>query len=235
MKKIKLEKGITLVALIIIIIVLLILAVVAIGAVNNTGIIQHAKNSADEYTDGRDEENTTLGNYLDIINHHYETIKGGNSGETELYGSKLYGIEFVTQTAGKYYVPDINENGYLDVTFSNNKIFCDGENLGEYTIHTLENNKIIIIGSDEVLTTNGTVGLNNSLLDGKKYTGSGESIEFNEGKVSYKGLSDYYIWDSNILEYDSELGILGIFATELSEDLTTFVHKGGGSTYTLQQ
>ena len=64
------SRGITLVALIITIIVLLILAVVAISAVNNTGIIQHAQNSADEYTDGRDKENTTLVNYVDILNHY---------------------------------------------------------------------------------------------------------------------------------------------------------------------
>ena len=66
----KQNKGITLVALIITIIVLLILAVVAISAVNNTGIIQHAQNSADEYTDKRDQENVMVGNYLDIINHY---------------------------------------------------------------------------------------------------------------------------------------------------------------------
>lgn len=66
----KSNKGITLVALIITIIVLLILAVVAISAVNNTGIIQHAQNSTKTYTDERDKENTTLGNYVDILNHY---------------------------------------------------------------------------------------------------------------------------------------------------------------------
>jgi len=64
------DSGITLIALIITIIVLLILAVVAIGAVNNTGIIQYAQNSADEYTDGRDKENTILQNYMDVLNHY---------------------------------------------------------------------------------------------------------------------------------------------------------------------
>jgi len=67
------NEGITLVALIITIIILLILAVVAIGAVNNTGIIQYAQNSADEYADGRDKENTTLQNYLDYLNEYANT------------------------------------------------------------------------------------------------------------------------------------------------------------------
>ena len=67
------SSGITLVALIITIIILLILAVVAIGAVNNTGIIQYAENSADEYKDGRDKENTTLGNYMDVLKHYNST------------------------------------------------------------------------------------------------------------------------------------------------------------------
>ena len=64
------SSGITLVALIITIIVLLILAVVAINSVNNTGIIQYAQNSADEYADGRDEENKIIGSYLDIIDQY---------------------------------------------------------------------------------------------------------------------------------------------------------------------
>jgi len=45
MKKTKLEKGITLIALIITIVILLILAVVTIGAVQNGGIITHAQNT----------------------------------------------------------------------------------------------------------------------------------------------------------------------------------------------
>ena len=49
MKKIKQDKGITLIALIITIIVLLILAVVTIGAITNQGIINYATNAKDDY------------------------------------------------------------------------------------------------------------------------------------------------------------------------------------------
>ena len=49
MKKIKLEKGITLIALIITIVVLLIIAVVTIGAVQESSIITHAQNAKERY------------------------------------------------------------------------------------------------------------------------------------------------------------------------------------------
>ena len=56
MKKEKLEKGITLIALIITIIILLILAVVTIGSIKNSNIITHAENAATEYNIKKDEE-----------------------------------------------------------------------------------------------------------------------------------------------------------------------------------
>ena len=61
MKRTKTQKGITLIALIITIIVLLILAVVAIGALQNTGIITHAKNASSETTIAQEKEQITLG------------------------------------------------------------------------------------------------------------------------------------------------------------------------------
>ena len=68
MRKTDSQKGITLIALIITIIVLLILAVVAIGAVQNDGIINHAKNARDRYENAKDDENKILESYLNQIN-----------------------------------------------------------------------------------------------------------------------------------------------------------------------
>jgi len=68
------SKGITLIALIITIIVLLILAVVAINSVNNTGIIQYAQNSADEYKSGMQKENSVLVDYEAEINNILESM-----------------------------------------------------------------------------------------------------------------------------------------------------------------
>ena len=79
MRRTKTQKGITLIALIITIIVLLLLAVVAIGAVQNDGIINHAKNARDKYGKAQVNENTTLGEYLDKIEAN---LPGNNGGKT---------------------------------------------------------------------------------------------------------------------------------------------------------
>jgi len=105
MKKTKLEKGITLIALIITIIILLILAVVAIGAVNNTGIIQYAKNSADEYEKGQIEENTTLQGYMDILNEN-----NPNKKENSNVPDKLVKYLFGDSLDGKNYYEDLSED-----------------------------------------------------------------------------------------------------------------------------
>ena len=56
MKKTKLQKGITLIALIITIVVLLILAVVAINSVKDGGIISHAQKVASDYKISQEKE-----------------------------------------------------------------------------------------------------------------------------------------------------------------------------------
>ena len=67
MKKLKTQKGITLVALVITIIVLLILAVVAIGAVQDSKIIEHSQNAATTYNSKKAEEDSKLSDYEDKI------------------------------------------------------------------------------------------------------------------------------------------------------------------------
>ena len=60
MKKTKLEKGITLIALIITIVILLILAVVTIGSVKDSKVIEHASNASSEYTIAKEKEKIEL-------------------------------------------------------------------------------------------------------------------------------------------------------------------------------
>ena len=60
MKKTKMEKGITLIALIITIIILLILAVVTIGSIKNSNIIKYAQNATYEHEVGQEKENIQL-------------------------------------------------------------------------------------------------------------------------------------------------------------------------------
>ena len=61
MKKTKLEKGITLIALIITIIILLILAVVTIGSIKESKIIDYAQDAASEHIVGKEKEQIALG------------------------------------------------------------------------------------------------------------------------------------------------------------------------------
>ena len=67
-RKVKQEKGITLVALIITIIVLLILAVVTIAAVSGNGIINHAENARDSYKTAQNNEASMLSTYETYLN-----------------------------------------------------------------------------------------------------------------------------------------------------------------------
>ena len=61
MKKTKLEKGITLIALIITIIILLILAVITIRSIKKDGIIDYAQDASTDYKKAQEEEQITLG------------------------------------------------------------------------------------------------------------------------------------------------------------------------------
>ena len=89
MKKQKLKeyKGITLVALIITIIVLLILAVVAISAVSGNGILNHAQNARNSYSQAQTNEQATLDGYLEKLNTESAKINGGGSGAKTLKDS----------------------------------------------------------------------------------------------------------------------------------------------------
>ena len=80
MKKLKTQKGITLIALIITIIVLLILAMVAISAVTGDGILGYAKKAKSDYSSAQANEQGTLQGYLDKIQSYFSGGNGGNSG-----------------------------------------------------------------------------------------------------------------------------------------------------------
>jgi len=80
----KSQKGITLIALIITIVILLILAVVAIGAVNNTGIIQYAKNSVDEYNSIKSNEESIIAGYESLIESKLPEGNDDERGEINL-------------------------------------------------------------------------------------------------------------------------------------------------------
>lgn len=112
MRKIKTQKGITLIALIITIIVLLILAVVAIGAVQNDGIINYAKNARDEYGKKSEEENKTLQGYLDKLNKNSESLNSGS-------GSNLVPTMTVAQAQQKNDKLNESSNTVVEDSYGN--------------------------------------------------------------------------------------------------------------------
>ena len=108
MKKLKTQKGITLVALIITIVVLLILAIVAIGAVRDSKIIQHAQDAGDSYTIGQEKEQLGLA----VSEWNIEkVIPGNNAVFKDVITNALKGqIEEIG--------PDQPADGPLTVTFN---------------------------------------------------------------------------------------------------------------------
>jgi len=80
MKKTRMEKGITLIALIITIVVLLILAVVAISSITNEGILQYAQNAAKDYNQAMANEQQMLQQYVNFLNNG-STGSGSTGGE----------------------------------------------------------------------------------------------------------------------------------------------------------
>ena len=106
MKKAKLEKGITLIALIITIVVLLILAVVTIGAIQESKIITHAQNASDSYTIAQEKER--IGLALSEWNIE-DAIPGNNPVFKNVITNELQG-QNVSITG--------EDNGPLTVTFN---------------------------------------------------------------------------------------------------------------------
>ena len=97
MKKIKTEKGITLVALIITIVVLLILAVVTITSVKDTRIIGHAENASQEHVIGDEKERIQLA-YSNYKINKYKPRINADQDELEIFflGENKQGKDFFT-------------------------------------------------------------------------------------------------------------------------------------------
>ena len=112
MKKTKLQKGITLIALIITIVVLLILAVVAINSVKDGGIISHAQKAANDYTIAQEKEKIGIGYSEYIINKNIS-----EDADLKVEGAIVTGSEeegFVVEFEKTHTIYSVSKNG--DIT-----------------------------------------------------------------------------------------------------------------------
>ena len=156
MRKTKVQKGITLVALVITIIVLLILAVVAIGAVRDSGIIGHAQNSADKYNTEKGKEESMLGEYEDVISKYPITNAKEDAEEKGIEYYVFFGalqkIDRITGTATVYDDYD-KKDGNMNQLSSTK--FEEGAPTTEDKTIKLEDEEVILTAGAIPLIVNG--------------------------------------------------------------------------------
>ena len=111
MKKTRIQKGITLIALIITIVVLLIIATVTIGAVQDSKIITHAEKSAKDYNQAKVNELSILEQYEVMLDEKQgigpweiqsdgEIVINKKTGETKKIGDTFTNDEVLEKTGG---------------------------------------------------------------------------------------------------------------------------------------
>ena len=171
MKKTKLEKGITLIALIITIIVLLILAVVTIGAVQKSKIISHAQKAKNDYTTPQEKEQKGLA----LGEWQIQKVIGGKNFK-EIVETAL---EDTATVSG-------NEDGPLTITMKKTGnqyiITTDGEVvLGMKSITLSDRTLTIVKGKTKTITASVTGGLKPENIT---YSSSDENV----ATVSSEGL-----------------------------------------------
>ena len=133
MKKTKLQKGITLIALIITIVVLMILAVVTIGVVQEDKIIKHAQNAASGYNEAKLNEIDALAGYEQLIDENNPNVKKVDYNNIAQILNKQMNEEItyeeaVNQLKQEFKIVDENVTDVSDMgiaTLSNNYYFYD--------------------------------------------------------------------------------------------------------------
>ena len=182
MKKLKMNKGITLIALIITIIVLLILAAVAIAAIKGDEIISHAKNAKSEYSEAQANEQTILQGYL------------GQLDESQLASKKVKdNLNKVLSTGGNITLED--DFGNKITVPAGFKILVDSTT--SYTADTIDVTKGIVVedgeGNQFVWIPVGTIYTNAEKTESKTIT-LGRYSNFTKTNNAYtvaQNASDY--------------------------------------------
>ena len=150
MKKIKSQKGITLIALILTIVVLIVLGSVAISSIQNEGILSYAENAANKYNQAQREEQGVLGGYVEILQQHSAKVKK---------------ISFVILETTYYAEEGMTWEEWLESEYNVDKCFVRDN--GKYVCEPT-GGVITKIAAD--LT--GSVELTENIVEGKKYYGA---------------------------------------------------------------
>ena len=129
MKKTKIQKGITLIALIITIVILLILAVVTIGAIKDGGIVQHAKNAGDAYTIGQEKELIQLAYSNYRIKKYIPIERTEDQDELEKYFVGKIFTELVEDLDANPLVIKYSDTEEIIISLPDNIVVGDGENV----------------------------------------------------------------------------------------------------------
>ena len=125
MKKLKQQKGITLVALVITIIILLILAGISIASLTQTGLFKKAKEAKQNTLDAQLKENTILNEYDELIakygSSEGQPITNVDTSKTNPEGAKPKGATVIEGDATKgIVIKDSNNNEWVWVEVPKN-------------------------------------------------------------------------------------------------------------------
>ena len=136
MKKLKKQKGITLIALVITIIILLILAGISIAGLTQTGLFKKSKEAKQNTLDAQLKENTTLNEYDELIakygSSEGQPITKVDTSKTNPEGAKPKGVTVIEGDAIKgIVIKDSNDNEWVWVEVPKN-IFTTAKSASEY-------------------------------------------------------------------------------------------------------
>ena len=205
MKKLKQQKGITLVALIVTIIILLILAGISIAGLTQTGLFTKAKEAKQNTLDAQLKENTILNEYDELIakygSSEGQPITNVDTSKTNPEGAKPKGVTVIDGDATKgIVIKDSNDNEWVWVEVPKN-IFTTAKSSSEY-----DNIKVDLIEyakdyrssgyTDEWYAMDGSTLVTAStsgLTETQKALKNGCGLTYNEYQMAYqKMLSSVY-------------------------------------------
>ena len=151
MKRTKEQKGITLIALIITIVVLMVLAAVAISSIQNDGIIGHAQNATNKFTEEQQKEQ-------DMLNY-YELVLSGKA-----WTQNKTTVSRGTDTF------KVGEKVTLKATGDTTAVaYSAGDYTGDWVVLGAKYGKLLLVSATNVKNNVGLYGANGGTYNGTTY------------------------------------------------------------------